>query len=90
MVLNMNKVYIVYRVVPLPNSGKYRKVEAIFSEVEHAERFAESAHSEWDTKFGIDIQEWILDDPQPPKSLEDRVAQIEGVVEFLLNRDQPW
>ena len=59
----MDVVYIIYRQYYY-NGFSFNKVEAVFKDEDRAREFAEWAMGKWDEKFGIVLQEWILDDEE--------------------------
>lgn len=61
--MKLHYVYLVYREVRIPGGlGWYKKVERIFRKEENAEKFSAWAVKNWDEKFGVIMQQWILDD----------------------------
>ncbi len=57
----MKQVWIVYRRLKWQQLENL-KVEGIFENEENADRFGEWAVANWDSKFGVVVQRWVLDD----------------------------
>jgi hypothetical protein len=54
-------VWIIYRVYDVRVGLHDRKVEGVVYTEEQAIAFAEALRDRMDDKFGIDIQEWVMD-----------------------------
>jgi hypothetical protein len=58
----MEKVWLVYRMVPVGHHMRIGKTEAVFRTEAKAKKYCKKVEKEWDSKFGIQYQEWFFDD----------------------------